>query len=168
MAPMQNNLMLLLGSSSSSAASTSSLNLENFNSQNIFHGANKEDKMKAETRIQHHEANNISERGEKVTKGDKKVKRHRFAFQTRSHVDILDDGYRWRKYGQKAVKNSKFPRSYYRCTHKGCNVKKQIQRLSKDEEIVVTTYEGMHSHPLEKTTDSFEQILQQLQTPAPS
>lgn len=110
MAPMQNNLMLLLGSSSSSAASTSSLNLENFNSQNFFHGANKEDKMKAETRIQHHEANNISERGEKVTKGDKKVKRHRFAFQTRSHVDILDDGYRWRKYGQKAVKNSKFPR----------------------------------------------------------
>ena len=48
--------------------------------------------MKVETRIQHHEAKNISERGEKVTKGDKKIKRHRFAFQTRSHVDILDDG----------------------------------------------------------------------------
>ncbi|PKU79354.1 probable WRKY transcription factor 75 [Dendrobium catenatum] len=95
-------------------------------------------------------------------KGEKKVKRPRFAFQTRSQVDILDDGYRWRKYGQKAVKNNKFPRSYYRCTHEGCNVKKQVQRLSKDEGIVVTTYEGIHSHPTEKNSDNFEQILSQM------
>ncbi|KAJ4832174.1 hypothetical protein Tsubulata_008990 [Turnera subulata] len=40
----------------------------------------------------------------------KKASRPRFAFQTRSAEDILDDGYRWRKYGQKAVKNSKYPR----------------------------------------------------------
>jgi hypothetical protein len=40
----------------------------------------------------------------------KKASRPRFAFQTRSENDILDDGYRWRKYGQKAVKNSAFPR----------------------------------------------------------
>ncbi|KAI9176680.1 hypothetical protein LWI28_005937 [Acer negundo] len=46
----------------------------------------------------------------KKTKGEKKVKKPKFAFQTRSQVDILDDGYRWRKYGQKAVKNNKFPR----------------------------------------------------------
>lgn len=44
------------------------------------------------------------------TMGKKKIKKSRFAFQTRSQVDILDDGYRWRKYGQKAVKNNKFPR----------------------------------------------------------
>lgn len=43
-------------------------------------------------------------------KGAKKVKKPKYAFQTRSQVDILDDGYRWRKYGQKAVKNNKFPR----------------------------------------------------------
>lgn len=43
-------------------------------------------------------------------KGDKKIKKPRFAFQTRSQVDILDDGYRWRKYGQKAVKNNNYPR----------------------------------------------------------
>nr|QRM13498.1 WRKY75 [Citrus japonica] len=93
-------------------------------------------------------------------KGDHKgTKKHRYAFQTRSQVDILDDGYRWRKYGQKVVKNSKFPRSYYKCTHKGCNVKKQVQRNTKDEEIVVTTYEGLHTHPIGKITDSFEQIL---------
>ena len=46
--------------------------------------------------------------GEK--KGDKKMRKPRYAFQTRSQVDILDDGYRWRKYGQKSVKNNKFPR----------------------------------------------------------
>ncbi|KAG6597659.1 Nuclear transport factor 2B, partial [Cucurbita argyrosperma subsp. sororia] len=39
----------------------------------------------------------------------KKTRSRRFAFQTRSQVDILDDGYRWRKYGQKGVKNNKFP-----------------------------------------------------------
>jgi len=40
----------------------------------------------------------------------KEMKQHRFAFQTRTQVDILDDGYRWRKYGEKSVKNNKFPR----------------------------------------------------------
>ncbi|XP_066335291.1 probable WRKY transcription factor 75 [Miscanthus floridulus] len=96
-------------------------------------------------------------------KGDKKERRPRYAFQTRSQVDILDDGYRWRKYGQKAVKNNKFPRSYYRCTHQGCNVKKQVQRLSRDEGVVVTTYEGTHTHPIEKSNDNFEHILTQMQ-----
>nr|QCV57320.1 WRKY transcription factor [Fagopyrum tataricum] len=91
-----------------------------------------------------------------------KPKRHKYAFHTRSRVDILDDGYRWRKYGQKAVKNNVFPRSYYRCTHSGCDVKKQVQRLSKDDEIVVTTYEGIHTHPVEKCTDNFEHILKKM------
>ncbi|KAK8693571.1 hypothetical protein V6N13_071148 [Hibiscus sabdariffa] len=40
----------------------------------------------------------------------KKTSRPRFAFQTRSEDDILDDGYRWRKYGQKSVKNNIYPR----------------------------------------------------------
>ncbi|KAE9596386.1 putative transcription factor WRKY family [Lupinus albus] len=35
-----------------------------------------------------------------------------------------DDGYNWRKYGQKLVKGSEFPRSYYKCTHPNCEVKK--------------------------------------------
>ncbi|XVF49585.1 hypothetical protein PTKIN_Ptkin04bG0024400 [Pterospermum kingtungense] len=100
--------------------------------------------------------------GEHNNKGT--VRKHKYAFQTRSQVDILDDGYRWRKYGQKTVKNSKFPRSYYKCTHKECSVKKQVQRSSKDDEIVVTTYEGMHSHPVERFTENFEHILRQMQT----
>ncbi|XP_030450220.1 probable WRKY transcription factor 75 [Syzygium oleosum] len=105
------------------------------------------------------------EGGEKMgkKKGEKKIRRPRIAFQTRSQVDILDDGYRWRKYGQKAVKNNRFPRSYYRCTHPGCNVKKQVQRLAKDEGVVVTTYEGTHTHPIQKSTENFEHILSQMQ-----
>ncbi|KAK7394709.1 hypothetical protein VNO78_15244 [Psophocarpus tetragonolobus] len=87
----------------------------------------------------------------------------RFAFQTRSADDILDDGYRWRKYGQKAVKNSTYPRSYYRCTHHTCNVKKQVQRLSKDTSIVVTTYEGIHNHPCEKLMETLTPLLKQIQ-----
>ncbi|KAG8384985.1 hypothetical protein BUALT_Bualt04G0175100 [Buddleja alternifolia] len=95
---------------------------------------------------------------------EKKIRKpSRFAFQTRSIVDILDDGYRWRKYGQKSVKNKQFPRSYYRCTHHGCNVKKQVQRLCRDEGVVVTTYEGRHTHPVAKASDNFEQILNQMQ-----
>lgn len=39
-------------------------------------------------------------------KGDKKIKKPRFAFQTRSQVDILDDGYRWRKYGRQHCKTN--------------------------------------------------------------
>ncbi|CAN4077649.1 unnamed protein product [Withania somnifera] len=87
----------------------------------------------------------------------------RIAFHTRSAEDILDDGFKWRKYGQKAVKNSTHPRSYYRCTHHTCNVKKQIQRHSKDTSIVVTTYEGIHNHPCEKLMETLSPILKQLQ-----
>nr|GEV11177.1 probable WRKY transcription factor 43 [Tanacetum cinerariifolium] len=39
----------------------------------------------------------------------KKVTPSRVAFHTRSTEDILDDGYKWRKYGQKSVKNSHHP-----------------------------------------------------------
>lgn len=42
----------------------------------------------------------------------KKYVPQRVAFHTRSEEDILDDGYKWRKYGQKSVKNSVHPRYY--------------------------------------------------------
>ncbi|KAI4980853.1 hypothetical protein ZWY2020_021342 [Hordeum vulgare] len=84
-------------------------------------------------------------------KGKMKVRRKmrepRFCFQTRSDVDVLDDGYKWRKYGQKVVKNSLHPRSYFRCTHSNCRVKKRVERLSTDCRMVITTYEGRHTHP---------------------
>lgn len=87
----------------------------------------------------------------------------RVEFQTKSSEDLLDDGYRWRKYGQKSVKNSLYPRSYYRCTHHTCNVKKQVQRLSADTSIVVTTYEGIHNHPCEHIMETLSPLLKQMQ-----
>lgn len=76
----------------------------------------------------------------------RKVREPRFCFKTMSEVDVLDDGYKWRKYGQKVVKNTQHPRSYYRCTMDNCRVKKRVERLAEDPRMVITTYEGRHQH----------------------
>ncbi|XP_009123732.1 WRKY transcription factor 28 [Brassica rapa] len=81
-------------------------------------------------------------------KEEKKEREPRVSFMTKSEVDHLEDGYRWRKYGQKAVKNSPYPRSYYRCTTQKCNVKKRVERSLQDPTVVITTYEGQHNHPI--------------------
>ncbi|PUZ76836.1 hypothetical protein GQ55_1G322100 [Panicum hallii var. hallii] len=86
----------------------------------------------------------MAERGKMKVR--RKMREPRFCFQTRSDVDVLDDGYKWRKYGQKVVKNSLHPRSYFRCTHSNCRVKKRVERLSTDCRMVMTTYEGRHTH----------------------
>ncbi|WCJ22177.1 WRKY DNA-binding protein 3 [Euphorbia peplus] len=70
----------------------------------------------------------------------------RIIVQTTSEVDLLDDGYRWRKYGQKVVKGNPYPRSYYKCTFAGCKVRKHVERAATDVRAVITTYEGKHDH----------------------
>lgn len=50
-----------------------------------------------------------------LTSSDARSKGSKIAFKTRSEVEVLDDGYRWRKYGKKMVKNSPNPR--YARTH---------------------------------------------------
>lgn len=72
----------------------------------------------------------------------------RVVVETTSAVDIVNDGYRWRKYGQKLVKGNPNPRSYYRCVNVGCPVKKHVERSSHDDKVVVTTYEGRHDHDM--------------------
>ena len=42
--------------------------------------------------------------------GSRTVKEPRIVVQTTSEIDILPDGYRWRKYGQKVVKGNPNPR----------------------------------------------------------
>lgn len=41
--------------------------------------------------------------------GVKRVREPRYAIKTRTDTEVMDDGYKWRKYGQKAVKNSPTP-----------------------------------------------------------
>lgn len=82
------------------------------------------------------------------------VREPRVVVQTTSELDILDDGYRWRKYGQKVVKGNAHPRSYYKCTNVGCSVRKHVERCSKDPKAVITTYEGKHNHDVPAARNS--------------
>ncbi|CAN8301721.1 unnamed protein product [Cochlearia groenlandica] len=82
------------------------------------------------------------------------VREPRVVVQTTSDVDILDDGYRWRKYGQKVVKGNPNPRSYYKCTSPGCTVRKHVERASHDLKSVITTYEGKHNHDIPAARNS--------------
>ncbi|ESQ42891.1 hypothetical protein EUTSA_v10013115mg [Eutrema salsugineum] len=81
-----------------------------------------------------------------ITSLVKPIREPRVVVQTLSEVDILDDGYRWRKYGQKVVRGNPNPRSYYKCTATGCPVRKHVERASHDPKAVITTYEGKHNH----------------------
>ncbi|EPS59589.1 hypothetical protein M569_15215, partial [Genlisea aurea] len=81
-----------------------------------------------------------------VSSSHRTVTEARIIVQTTSEVDLLDDGYRWRKYGQKVVKGNPYPRSYYKCTHPGCNIRKHVERAASDPKAVITTYEGKHNH----------------------
>ncbi|KAK7335279.1 hypothetical protein VNO80_27056 [Phaseolus coccineus] len=61
---------------------------------------------------------------------------------------LVEDGYVWRKYGQKMTMNAKYLRSYYRCTHKndqGCQAMKQVQRIQDNPPLYRTNYYGHHT-----------------------
>ncbi|KAM3205080.1 WRKY DNA-binding transcription factor 70 [Capsicum annuum] len=61
---------------------------------------------------------------------------------------LVDDGHGWRKYGQKQILNAKFPRNYFRCTHKfdqGCQASKQVQRIQENPPLFRITYYGHHT-----------------------
>ncbi|KHN09555.1 Putative WRKY transcription factor 51 [Glycine soja] len=75
----------------------------------------------------------------------------RITFRTRSQLEVMDDGYKWRKYGKKTVKSSPNPRNYYKCSGEGCDVKKRVERDRDDSNYVLTTYDGVHNHQTPST-----------------
>ncbi|XVE61771.1 hypothetical protein DITRI_Ditri06bG0066600 [Diplodiscus trichospermus] len=89
---------------------------------------------------------------EVVTSADG-IQEPRVVVQSSNDSEIVGDGFRWRKYGQKVVKGNPYPRSYYRCTSQKCNVRKHVERVSDDPTAFITTYEGKHNHemPLRNT-----------------
>ncbi|KAM0938457.1 putative transcription factor WRKY family [Dioscorea sansibarensis] len=67
---------------------------------------------------------------------------------TEGEVSSMDDGYHWRKYGQKGILGAKHPRSYYRCTHRntyGCSATKQMQKTDNNPTVIDITYYGHHT-----------------------
>nr|WJJ45902.1 WRKY53 [Persea americana] len=55
------------------------------------------------------------------------------------------DCYNWRKYGEKQVKGIECSRSYYRCSHADCDVKKNVVRCYSGH-VIEIMYKGRHNH----------------------
>ncbi|CAH2067966.1 unnamed protein product [Thlaspi arvense] len=58
-----------------------------------------------------------------------------------------NDGFCWRKYGQKKIKTSSHQRCYYRCGYakeRNCNATKRVQQIQESPSVYRTTYVGKH------------------------
>ncbi|XP_021754249.1 WRKY transcription factor 22-like [Chenopodium quinoa] len=61
---------------------------------------------------------------------------------------VESDKWNWRKYGEKVIKGSPYPRSYYRCSYAGgCLARKQVEQSISDPGLFLITYMEEHSHP---------------------
>ncbi|OIW14624.1 hypothetical protein TanjilG_32966 [Lupinus angustifolius] len=65
-------------------------------------------------------------------------------------ADIPADEYSWRKYGQKPIKGSPYPRGYYKCsTVRDCPARKHVERATDDPAMLIVTYGGEHRHEIQ-------------------
>ncbi|CAK9324136.1 unnamed protein product [Citrullus colocynthis] len=79
-------------------------------------------------------------------KQSKKSRQNRVVKEVKAD-SVCSDSWGWRKYGQKPIKGSPYPRSYYRCSSsKGCSARKQVERSLSDPDIFVVTYTAEHNH----------------------
>ncbi|VAI77062.1 unnamed protein product [Triticum turgidum subsp. durum] len=63
------------------------------------------------------------------------------------------DPWAWRKYGQKPIKGSPYPRGYYRCsTDKACEARKMVERCRDDPNSFILTYTGGEPSPGQSTS----------------
>ncbi|KAJ8900512.1 hypothetical protein K2173_025289 [Erythroxylum novogranatense] len=111
---------------------------------------------------------NNSPRSNRTCKGGSKKRKTQQRWTERlkvcSESDVegpLEDGHSWRKYGQKDILGSRYPRhimvsdlecyncrAYYRCTHRhtqGCLANKQVQRSDEDPNVFEVNYKGRHT-----------------------
>ncbi|KAI3881882.1 hypothetical protein MKX03_018714 [Papaver bracteatum] len=68
--------------------------------------------------------------------------------RTGLEAPIDDDGYSWRKYGEKSILETKYPRSYYKCAlqkAQDCSAMKQVQRNDDDPLMFSVTYRRKHT-----------------------
>ncbi|KAJ4896152.1 putative WRKY transcription factor 69 [Raphanus sativus] len=75
--------------------------------------------------------------------------------KSRGEVYPPSDSWAWRKYGQKPIKGSPYPRGYYRCSSsKGCPARKQVERSRVDPSKLMITYACDHNHPFPSATNN--------------
>lgn len=70
----------------------------------------------------------------------------RLPFPETSNRSSLDDGYKWRKYGQKQLKRNENSHSYYKCAHQNCPTKKKVERSFINGHITEIVHKGAHNH----------------------
>ncbi|VVB16819.1 unnamed protein product [Arabis nemorensis] len=69
---------------------------------------------------------------------------------------LYDDGFLWRKYGQKSIKKSHHQRSYYRCSYNidhNCEARKHEQKIKDNPPVYRTTYFGQHTCKISHNQD---------------
>ncbi|KAL0464848.1 UNVERIFIED_CONTAM: WRKY transcription factor 22 [Sesamum latifolium] len=83
--------------------------------------------------------------------------------------NLSSDMWSWRKYGQKPIKGSPYPRGYYRCsTSKGCMARKQVERNRSDPGMFIVTYTAEHNHPMPTHRNSLAGSTRQKPAETPS
>jgi WRKY transcription factor 22 len=82
-----------------------------------------------------------------IVQSKRRNNRHKMVVQQVTAEGLSSDKWAWRKYGQKPIKGSPYPRSYYRCSSsKGCMARKQVERNPEDPKFYIITYTAEHSH----------------------
>ncbi|KAL3649181.1 hypothetical protein CASFOL_005584 [Castilleja foliolosa] len=130
----------------SSSSSSSSVVTQSYGSDDLEHSNQKRKSSGDEPDLKRWKGEESDQSEGIPVKEIRTTREPRVVVQTVSDVDILDDGFKWRKYGQKVVRGNPNPRSYYKCTSPGCQVRKHVERAAQDVRSVITTYEGKHNH----------------------
>ncbi|KAL3844544.1 hypothetical protein ACJIZ3_001947 [Penstemon smallii] len=82
--------------------------------------------------------------------------------------ELGSDMWAWRKYGQKPIKGSPYPRSYYRCSSsKVCLARKQVEQSCTDPGMYIVTYTEEHNHSQPTRRNSLAGTVRQ-KFPSPS
>ncbi|XP_073032449.1 WRKY transcription factor 22-like isoform X3 [Primulina eburnea] len=77
--------------------------------------------------------------------------------------ELSADSWAWRKYGQKPIKGSPYPRC---STSKGCAARKQVEQSPNDSNIFIVSYTGEHTHPRPTHRSSLAGIIRNKISPA--
>ncbi|KAH7686276.1 WRKY domain-containing protein [Dioscorea alata] len=96
----------------------------------------------------------MDDEGPSPKKGRREVKKRVVTVPVTGEAAPSTDTWAWRKYGQKPIIGSPYPRNYYRCSSwKGCTARKQVERSRVDPTLLVVTYSSGHNHSWPLSSD---------------